>query len=164
MDAHNYDSNWPVIERIAVRGIIFIDGKLLMIENSFGEAKLPGGGREGDEDDVRTLLREVEEETGYLVMPESIVPFGEVEERRRSTNEDKIWHQISRLYFCDVKAEEESELKSLLDELQKKLEGYDEELPKEEGNDCDDNQERQYNNNTNNVKQLYIGNNYNNSL
>lgn len=105
MDAHNYDSNWPVIERIAVRGIIFIDGKLLMIENSFGEAKLPGGGREGDEDDVRTLLREVEEETGYWVMPESIVPFGEVEERRKSTDEDKIWHQISRLYFCDVKAE-----------------------------------------------------------
>jgi 8-oxo-dGTP pyrophosphatase MutT (NUDIX family) len=90
------------IYRVAVRGIIFIDGKLLMIENSFGEAKLPGGGIEGDEDDYTALLREVKEETGFDVIPESIVPFGEIEEKRLSVKEPMIWHQFSRLYFCEV--------------------------------------------------------------
>lgn len=53
LDAHNYDENMDEIYRVAVRGIIFIDAKLLLIENSFGETKLPSGGIEGDEDDVQ---------------------------------------------------------------------------------------------------------------
>lgn len=91
---------------MAVRGVIFIGGKLLMIENSFGEAKLPGGGIEGDEDDCTALLREVKEETGFDVIPESIVPFGEIEEKRLSVKEPMIWHQISRMYFCEVREEQ----------------------------------------------------------
>jgi len=102
MDEHNYDVNWKIIDRIAVRGIIFIDGRLLMIESDFGEAKLPGGGREGDEDDIQTLIREVAEETGRVVIRDSIIPFGEIEEKRKDMREDVIWHQISRLYFCEV--------------------------------------------------------------
>lgn len=35
-------------------------------------------------------------------MPDSVVPFGEIEEKRLSVHEDMIWHQISRLYFCKV--------------------------------------------------------------
>ena len=102
MDAKNYPPGMEEIYRVAVRGIIFINGKLLMIENSFGEAKLPGGGIEGDEDDYTALLREVKEETGFDVIPESIVPFGEIEEKRLSVKEPMIWHQFSRLYFCEV--------------------------------------------------------------
>ncbi len=102
MDAKNYAPDMEEIYRVAVRGIIFIDGKLLMIENSFGETKLPGGGIEADEDDYTALLREVKEETGFDVIPESIVPFGEIEEKRLSVKEPMIWHQISRLYFCEV--------------------------------------------------------------
>jgi 8-oxo-dGTP pyrophosphatase MutT (NUDIX family) len=102
MDAKNYPPDMEEIYRVAVRGIIFINGKLLMIENSFGEAKLPGGGIEGDEDDYTALLREVKEETGFDVIPESIVPFGEIEEKRLSVKEPMIWHQFSRLYFCEV--------------------------------------------------------------
>ena len=93
MDAKNYPPGMEEIYRVAVRGIIFINGKLLMIENSFGEAKLPGGGIEGDEDDYTALLREVKEETGFDVIPESIVPFGEIEEKRLSVKEPMIWHQ-----------------------------------------------------------------------
>lgn len=33
---------------------------------------------------------------------ESIIPFGEIEEKRLSVREAMIWHQFSRLYFCDV--------------------------------------------------------------
>lgn len=102
MDEKNYSHELEEIYRVAVRGIIFIDGKLLMIENDFGEVKLPGGGIDDGEDDYKALVREVKEETGYDVILETIVPFGEIEEKRLSMNEDMVWHQISRLYFCNV--------------------------------------------------------------
>ena len=76
MDEHNYDENMDEIYRVAVRGIIFIDGKLLLIQSSFDELKLPGGGIETGEDDIQALIREVKEETGYEVIPETIRPFG----------------------------------------------------------------------------------------
>lgn len=102
MDEKNYAPDLEEIYRVAVRGIIFIDGKLLMIEDSFGEVKLPGGGIDDGEDDYKALAREVKEETGYDVILDTIVPFGEIEEKRLSVQEPMIWHQISRLYFCDV--------------------------------------------------------------
>lgn len=102
MDEHDYDEDLKEIFRVAVRGIIFVDGKLLMIEDDFDEVKLPGGGMEPGEDDHQALLREVKEETGYDVIPESIRPFGEIEEKRLSVREPMIWHQINRLYFCAV--------------------------------------------------------------
>ncbi len=73
-----------------------------MIENDFGEVKLPGGGKEENETDIEALIREVKEETGYQVLPDSIVEFGEIEEKRLSLNEPMIWHQLNRLYFCKV--------------------------------------------------------------
>lgn len=102
LDAENYPGDMEEIFRIAVRGIIFIGGKILMIEDNLGEVKLPGGGMEDGENDRQTLCREVREETGFVVVLDSVVPFGEIEEKRLSAHEDRIWHQISRLYFCDV--------------------------------------------------------------
>lgn len=106
MDEHDYAENMKEICRVSIRGIIFVGNKLLMIENSFGEVKLPGGGMELNEDDCQALIREVREETGYEVIPESIKPFGEIEEKRLSVYEPMIWHQTSRLYFCDVYPEQ----------------------------------------------------------
>ena len=106
MDEHNYDDNLEEILRISVRGIIFVNGKLMMVENSFGEVKLPGGGMEPGEEDYQVLLREVKEETGYNVIPESIKSFGEIEEKRLSVHVPMIWHQINRLYVCDVYPEQ----------------------------------------------------------
>lgn len=104
MDAKNYDTELDEIFRVAVRGIIFSDGKLLLIRSSFGELKFPGGGQEDGEHDEETLIRETLEETGYHVIPSSIQPFGEVEEKRLSVHEDKIWHQMNRYYFCEVES------------------------------------------------------------
>lgn len=102
LDAMDYDSELPEIKRVSVRGIIFVENKLLLIEDKFGEVKLPGGGKEGNETDIETLIREVSEETGYQVLPESIVEFGEIEEKRLSVKESMIWHQFNRLYFCKI--------------------------------------------------------------
>lgn len=106
LDEKNYPEDMPEILRGAVRGIILLDGKLLMIEDSFGEVKLPGGGIEPGEDEMAALQREVREETGYEVLPETIRPFGEIVEKRLSVHEPMIWHQISRVYFCDVAPEQ----------------------------------------------------------
>ena len=46
LDGENYTDDMPEIVRIAVRGIIFVDGKLLLIEDNKNEVKLPGGGQE----------------------------------------------------------------------------------------------------------------------
>ena len=108
MDAHNYDENLDEIYRISVRGIIFIKGKILLIESKFGEVKIPGGGVESGENDMQALCREVKEETGFTVIPDSVVAFGEIEEKRLSVHEDMIWHQINRLYFCDVEDAQEN--------------------------------------------------------
>ena len=102
LDGENYTDDMPEIVRIAVRGIIFVDGKLLLIEDNKNEVKLPGGGQEAGETDIETLLREVREETGCTVIAETVRPFGYIEEKRKSFYENRIWHQFSRLYFCDV--------------------------------------------------------------
>lgn len=108
MDEKNYNESLEEIYRTAVRGIIFINGKLLMIESTDGELKFPGGGTENGEDDIHTLIRETLEETGFSVIPETVREFGEIEEKRLALYENKIWHQINRYYFCEV-GEQQSE-------------------------------------------------------
>lgn len=102
LDEKNYDETLPEIRRTAVRGIIFRQDQLLLVRSSFGEVKLPGGGQEQGEDDAATLIREVLEETGFQVQPDSIRPFGQVVEKRLSRHEPMIWHQINRYYFCRI--------------------------------------------------------------
>lgn len=102
IDDKDYSEDMEEIRRTCVRGIIFKEDKLLVIESGLGELKLPGGGIEEGEDDLQALMREVKEETGYDVIPDSARPFGQVEEKRLSKREPMIWHQTSRLYFCQV--------------------------------------------------------------
>lgn len=108
LDAKDYYDDMDVWARIAVRGIVFIGDKLLLLNDNKGEVSLPGGGQDEGESDADTLIREIREETGYSVIPDTIRPFGYIEEKRRdfkSYHDDRIFHQISRLYFCEVSAE-----------------------------------------------------------
>ncbi|VEU82214.1 NUDIX hydrolase [Acholeplasma hippikon] len=73
-----------------------------MVENDHHEIKFPGGGIFENEDEIDTLVREVKEETGYLVKVDTIRPFGIVEEKRLSEKENKIWHQTNIYFICEV--------------------------------------------------------------
>ena len=56
--------------RIACRGIVLRDGELLLTyEDRTGWYMIPGGGLEGNESPEQCCIRELEEETGYLVTP-----------------------------------------------------------------------------------------------
>lgn len=105
LDANDYSDEMDEVVRTAVRGIIFVGDKIMLIEDSSGGVKLPGGGQEDGESDTDTLIREIREETGCSVIPDTIRPFGYIEEKRRDTksqHQGVVFRQISRLYFCEV--------------------------------------------------------------
>lgn len=121
IDLQDYDPNWPKYYRPSVRGIIFDkQGNVAMIySQKFHFYKFPGGGIEGDETYLETLSREVKEETGLTVIPESAKEFGEVlVTLSYSAKENTILVQHNYYYTCEV----ESEIGDLnLDEGEKEL-------------------------------------------
>lgn len=104
IDKQNYGKNVTINTRIAVRGIIFIGDKVLMIQSDkYQEYKFPGGGVEKNESDIDTLIREVREETGCEVIPSSIKEYGKMIERRIDTfDSSHIFEMESRYYLCQV--------------------------------------------------------------
>lgn len=103
LDLKNYTDDMPVVEKHTVRAVIFKDGKLAMQQSGKGEYKIPGGGVEYGESYIETLLREVREETGLLVILESVTEIGEIEELREDVfckGQKYICH--SYFYLCQV--------------------------------------------------------------
>lgn len=106
MDNKDYPIDGKVFRRTAVRGLIRRSGAYAMIHSAkFGEYKFPGGGVETAEQLMDTLIREVKEETGLLVKPETIEYLGYVEERRQGLYDD-IFSMDS--YYCFCETEEKS--------------------------------------------------------
>lgn len=106
LDEKNYTEEMPVIERHGVRALIQRDGCWAMQKSSDGEYKIPGGGVDAGETYHDALIREVREETGLLVIPDSIREIGEVLELREDIFEKgKKYVCHSYFYFCEVKEE-----------------------------------------------------------
>ena len=81
--------------RSASRGIVVCDGKILLShETGSGWWLVPGGGLEDNETPKECCIREVEEETGYIVQPvlEYLVLYEYYEEYR----------YISHYFACEV--------------------------------------------------------------
>ena len=80
IDLKDYNPNGKKYYRPSVRGIIFDDkGNIAMIySQKYHFYKFPGGGIEGNETHLETLAREIKEETGMTLIPESAKEFGEV--------------------------------------------------------------------------------------
>ncbi len=102
IDKKNYIENGTIGRRPSVRGIIIKDGKIAMMHSlKYDYYKLPGGGIEEGEQLEDTLIREVREESGLVVKPDSIKEFGYVRRIEKGKIED-IFIQENFYYLCDV--------------------------------------------------------------
>ena len=110
IDLKDYNPEWPHSTRPSVRGIIFRDGKLALIHNGkFDYYMFPGGGIEEGESHEETLIREVKEESGLVVIPESIKEYGSALRLSASlSRKDTIFEQENYYYLCEAKEDVES--------------------------------------------------------
>ena len=111
VDLKDYEGCSKVFRRPSARAIIFMDDKIALVyaanEKYF---KFPGGGIHDDEDKKKALAREVKEEVGLVVIPESITEYGSVLRRQKSDREENtVFEQENYYYFCDVEGVAESQ-------------------------------------------------------
>ena len=109
IDLKDYDPGGKKFYRPSVRGIIFdSNGDIAMIySRKYHFYKFPGGGIEGDETHLETLAREIKEETGMTLIPESAEGFGEVLKMQRGDEcgKDTVHVQQNFYYTCKVEDE-----------------------------------------------------------
>ena len=104
MDRQNYNPEGKVYRRPSARAVILKDGKVLLnYVSKYNCYEFPGGGIEAGETPECAVQREVAEETGRIVVPESVREFGIVIRRQQdSIDPDGIFEQENYYFFCDV--------------------------------------------------------------
>lgn len=103
LDAKNYTDDMPVFEKYAVRGVIIHDGKIAMQKSASGYYKILGGGIDEGESYADALSRELMEESGLIVVRDSIREIGEIYEARQDLYEkNKVFVCHTCFFFCDV--------------------------------------------------------------
>ena len=88
--------------REAIRAVIIKDDKILMVHTNKGDYKFPGGGVESGESHEETLVREVKEETGYIISSISEKIGTAIERSIDAFEKDSIFEMISYYYLCVV--------------------------------------------------------------
>ena len=107
MDKKDYDlslvgDDSKVFRRDSARAVIFRDGKLVVIysqKNHF--YKIPGGGIETGEKPIDAMIREVKEEAGLSIIPESVEEMGYVHRIQKGRHEP-LFIQDNYYYYCDA--------------------------------------------------------------
>lgn len=121
-DEKNYNPEWERVVRKAVRGIILRGDRIALIKSyKEGFYKFPGGGIEEGETQLETLIREVREEAGLQIIPDSVREFGTMREVRAGLFGEEIFDQTSYFYLADV---EEQTIEQDLDKYEEEL-GYE---------------------------------------
>ncbi|MBQ8799252.1 MAG: NUDIX domain-containing protein [Lachnospiraceae bacterium] len=147
LDLHDYDETWPHDLRPTVRGIIEKDGKIALVhKKEFDYYAFPGGGIDAGETYEEALIREVREETGLIVIPESITEYGGALRLNKSTRfQGKVFEQENFNYKCQVldevseqnldaeEAEEGFELSFVTPEEARRKNRYDDHGPENGG-------------------------------
>lgn len=88
-----------ILYREAIRAVIFSNGSnLLLVRNSNGDYKFPGGGIEGREKHIEALRREVLEEIGVIIK-DKIITIGTITEQRIDNNDENVFFIMKSLYY-----------------------------------------------------------------
>lgn len=104
MDLHDYDDCTHSFVRNSARSIIIRDGKVAMVHSlKYDYYKFPGGGIEPGENPVEAMIRETREETGLVVIPETVREYGFVHRIQKSTSDPtEAFVQDNFYYLCDA--------------------------------------------------------------
>lgn len=105
-DLKDYDPAWRRFVRSTARAILPVeDGKLAMVRSTTdGFYLFPGGGVKRHESRIEALIRETREETGLVIIRDSIRELGMFREVRRSIYPEEIFDQRSYYYAAKVEA------------------------------------------------------------
>ncbi len=104
IDLKDYDERHPRSKRTSARAIIIKNNLLAMVySEKYKYYEFPGGGLEEGEEPKSAVVREVREETGLVVIPDSIKEYGLAETLRKSEifADAVFWHE-NLYYLCDV--------------------------------------------------------------
>lgn len=101
IDLHDYNQDSKIFRRPSARAIIIQKNKIALVYSQKEKYyKFPGGGIGINEDAHSALVREVREEVGLIVIPDSITEFGSVMRRQRSNvTPDTIFEQENFYFF-----------------------------------------------------------------
>lgn len=114
-DYKNYKVGGTVGVRPSVRAIIIKDGKLGMIHSRrFDYYTFAGGGIDPGESHEEALIREVREELGLKVLPETIREYGLLIRKEKGKIDD-LFIQENYYYLCEVSDQQ----------MEQELEGYE---------------------------------------
>ncbi len=104
MDAKDYDEASERVYRPSVRGVILDEkNRMAMIySRKYHFYKFPGGGIEENETRIEALAREIKEETGLSLIPDSAKEFGEVLRVQKGKEPGKVFMQENYYYTCKV--------------------------------------------------------------
>ena len=104
MDKHDYDGCTHSFVRNSARSIIIRDGKVAMVHSrKYGYCKFPGGGIEAGENPVEAMIRETREESGLVVIPETVREYGCVHRAQKSSSDPtEVFVQDNYYYLCDA--------------------------------------------------------------
>jgi len=107
MDKKDYDQCTHSFARNSARSIIIKGKKVAMIYSvKYDYYKFPGGGIEDGEDPVDAMIRETREESGLVVLPDTVKEYGYVHRIQRSDRDKtECFIQDNYYYLCDTAAE-----------------------------------------------------------
>ncbi|SFI61753.1 HDIG domain-containing protein [Treponema bryantii] len=120
MDLKNYGADWKRSRRDSARAIIHVgvDKLALVYATKLGYYKFPGGGIHEGEDKIAALAREVQEEVGLVLVPESVREYGVASRYQKSgLAENTIFVQDNFYYECDVERDANGNLKIISQNL-----------------------------------------------
>ena len=102
IDLKDYEGCTKVFRRPSARAVILKGDKIALVYATEEKYyKFPGGGIHEDEDKKEALIREVREETGLNVIPESIREYGSVLRKQKSEKaDDTVFEQENYYYLC----------------------------------------------------------------